>query len=119
MTEDEQPVSSSLSRRRTLWLALGLLPGILWPLLGEQKHTFPLPEEVREIHISTARGMALTVWWLALCAWRLSVIGHGVNNSAELKTGREWFALLLLLNLPVAAGMWWAGCASYYSGHRV
>lgn len=102
---DRRPPASS---RRLLWFRAGLLPGLLWPLaaIPQRNHILPLLAFPSSFHFTAAIGF--TVWWLALCAWRLQAAGRGLHNGHEIQRIPEWFGLLVLLNLPLAAGTWGA-----------
>lgn len=112
--DEEKAAGAEVYRRRGRWFWLGLLPGILWPIMGTKQMMSAIDHLILpryfELPVPALTGLAATAAWLALCAWRLAAASEGYNNGFEIKSVQGWFGLLVLLNIPFAACFWFVGC---------
>jgi hypothetical protein len=88
-----------------------MLPAFIWPAcaLWSADRLLPLPSLVFGSPVLCGAGF--TVWWLVLCAWKLKETSRGVANGHEIRNVSEWLGLLVLLNPPLAFGIFCAACA--------
>lgn len=94
-----------IARHQVRWFLAGLLPAVIWGFTV----WLSLPARfalLSPVNPFTVPWVGAALWWMSLCAWRLHRISRGYNLRNEIQHGWQWLGLLVMVNLPLAAILW-------------